>query len=48
MPVLLCAGATCVKKNCCLVSRIVPFDTADLYLLTSKDIALDPSHVISH
>ena len=51
-----CKGATLVKKNTCLVARIVTFDTAGLHLLTfcilepypSKDIELDPSHVISH
>ena len=49
-------GATLVKKNSCLVARIVSFDTAVLHLLTfcilepypSKDIDLDLSHVISH
>ena len=42
-------GATFVKKNSCLVTRIVSFDTACLHLLTfrvlepypSKDIELD-------
>ena len=54
MSVMLCTGATFVKKNSCLVARIVPFDTVGLHLLTfrilepypSKDIALDLSHVI--
>ena len=53
---MLCAGATFVKKNSCLVARIVSFDIARLNLLTfrilepspSKDIELDLSHVISH
>ena len=56
MSVMHCAGATFVKKNSCLVARIVTFDTAGLHLLTfrilepqpSKDIELDLSHVISH
>ena len=56
MSVMLCTGATFVKKNSCLVARIVPFDTVGLHLLTfrilepypSKDIALDLSHVMSH
>ena len=56
MPVILSTGATFVKKNPCLVVRIVLFDIAGLYLLTfhilepysSKDIELDLSHVISH
>ena len=56
MSVRLCKEATFVKKNSCLVVRIVSFDTAGLYLLTfpilepylSKDIELDLSHVISH
>ena len=48
--------ATFIKKNSCLVARIVSFDTAGLHLLTfrilephpSNDIELDLSHVISH
>ena len=54
MSVMLCAGATFTKENSCFVTRIVPFDTVDLHLLTfrilepypSKDIARDLSHVI--
>ena len=50
------AEVTLVKKNSCLVTRIVSFDAADLHLLTfrilkpypSKDIELDLSHIISH
>ena len=37
---MLCTGATFVKKNSCLVARIVLFDTAGLHLHLS--------HVISH
>ena len=56
MSVMFFTGATFVKKNSCLTSRIVSFDTAVLHLLTfcilepcpSKDIKLDLSHVISH
>ena len=56
MLVMLFAGATFVKKNSCLVARIVGFDTAGLHLLTfrilepypSKDIEVEVSHVISH
>ena len=56
MSVMLCTGAIFVKKNSCLVARIVPYDTVGLHLLTfriiepypSKDIALDLSHVILH
>ena len=56
MSVMLCTGASFVKKNSCLVARTVPFDTVDLHQLTfrilepypSKDIVLDLSHVISH
>ena len=55
MLVILCKRATFVKKNCCLVARIVSFDNAGLHLLTfrilepypSKDIELDLSH-LSH
>ena len=55
MSVMLCTGATFVKKNSCLVVRIVSFDIAGLRLLTfrilgpypSNDIELDVSHVIS-
>ena len=56
MRAMLCAGAAFVKKNTCLVARIVSFDAPGLYLLTfhvlephpSKDIELDLSRVISH
>ena len=56
MSVMLCKGATFVKKIPCLVARIVSFDTVGLHLLTFrilepysiKDIALDLSHVISY
>ena len=56
MLVMVFTGATFVKKNSCLVPRIISFDTAVLHLLTfrilepypSKDIELDLSHVISH
>ena len=56
MSVMFCMGATFVKKNSCLVARIVPFDTVGLHLLTFrvlesfpfKDIALDLSNVMSH
>ena len=56
MSVMLCTGATFLKKNSCLVARIVSFDTAGLHLLTfcilepypSKDTELDLSHVISN
>ena len=34
MAVMLCTGATFVKKNSCLAARIVSFDTAGLYVLT--------------
>ena len=54
MSVMLCMGATFVKKNSCRVSRIVSFDTAGLQLLAfcisepypSKGIEPDLSHVI--
>ena len=56
MSVILCTGATFVKKNPCLVARIISFDAVGLHLLAfrilepypSKDIAFDLSHVISH
>ena len=52
---MLCTGAIFVKKNSCLVAKIVLFDTAGLRLLAfrilqpypSKAIELDLSHVIS-
>ena len=34
--VMLCTQATFVKKNSCLVARIVSFDTAVLHLLTFR------------
>ena len=33
MLVMLCTGATLLKKNFCLVARIVSLDTAGLHLL---------------
>ena len=56
MSVMLCTGATFVKKKSCLVARIVSFNIAGLHLLTfhilepyqSKDTEFDLSHVISH
>ena len=56
MPVMLCTGASFLKKNSCLVATIVSFDTAGPNLLTycilepypSKDIELDLSSIISH
>ena len=54
MSVMLCTGATFVKNNSCLVTRVVSFDTSGLDLLTFrilepypfKDIELDLSHVV--
>ena len=56
MSVMLCIRASFVKKNSCLVARIVSFDTAGLHLVTfqilepysSKDIELELSDVVSH
>ena len=56
MSVMFYMEATFIKKNSCLVTKIVPFDTVGLHLLTfrilvpypSKDIALDLSNVMSH
>ena len=56
MSVTLCTGVTLVKKNYCLVTRIVSFGTAGTNLLTfhilepypSKDIALHLSDIFSH
>ena len=36
MSVMLCTGATFLKKHSCPVARIVSFDTAGLYLLTFR------------
>ena len=54
MSVMLCTATTFVKKNSCLVARIVPFDTVGLHLpifrilepYPFKDIALDLSDVM--
>ena len=43
MSVILCTGTTFVKKNSCLVARIVPFDTAGLHLLTFHILEPYPS-----
>ena len=39
---MLCTGANFVKKNSCLVARIVSFDTAGLHLLTFGIFGTDP------
>ena len=36
MSVILCTGPTFVKKNPCLVARIVSFDTVGPHLLTLR------------
>ena len=36
MSVMLCTGAIFVKKNSCLVAKIVSFDIAGLHLLTFR------------
>ena len=41
--VMLCTGATFVKKNSCLVARIVSFDTVGLHLLTCRILEPYPS-----
>ena len=56
MSVMLFTWTTFVKKNSCLVARIVSFETVGLHLLTfrilepypSKYIALALNRVISH
>ena len=35
MLIILSTGATFIKKNSCVVARIVSFDTAGLHLLNS-------------
>ena len=54
--IVFCKGSVFVKKNPCLIARMVLFDAAGLHLLTFcilepcpfKDIELDLSHLISH
>ena len=41
--IMLCAGATLVKKNSCLVARIVSFDVIGLYLLIFRILEPYPS-----
>ena len=56
MAVMICTRATFVKKNSCLVVRMVPYYNVVLHLLTfyylepyqSIYIALGLSHIISH
>ena len=43
MSVTLCTGATLVKKNSCLVAKIVSFDTIGLHLLTFHILEPYPS-----
>ena len=55
MSAMLSTRTTFVKKNSCLVARIVSFDTGGLHLLTlrilepypSKDIDIDLSYDLS-
>ena len=56
MSVMNCTGPTFVKKNSCLVARIVSFDTAGLHLITfgilkphpSKDIELNDAIIVPY
>ena len=43
MSVMLCTGASFVKKNSYLLTRIVSFDTACLHLLTFRILETHPS-----
>ena len=43
MSVMLCTGATFVKKNSCLAARIVSFDTVGLHLLAFCILEPHPS-----
>ena len=43
MSLMLCAGATFIKKNSCLVARIVSFDTVGLHLLIFRILESYPS-----
>ena len=36
MSVMLCTGVTFAKKNSCVASRVVSFDTVALHLLTFR------------
>ena len=40
MSIMLCTVATFVKRNSCLVARLVSFDAAGLYLLTFRILEL--------
>ena len=40
---MLCTGATCAKKNSCLVARIVSFDTVGIHLYTFRILEQYPS-----
>ena len=46
MSVIICTGVNFVKRNSCLISRIVLFDTAGLYLLTFRILEPYPSQNI--
>ena len=43
MSVMICTGVTFVKKNSCLASIIVSFDTVGLNLLTFRILESYPS-----
>ena len=46
MSAMLCTGATFVKKNSCLVARIVSFDTVGLHFFGYCFLELYPSEDI--
>ena len=52
MPVIICTRATFVKKEGCLVARVVSFDTEDTFHIleteSSKNIEFGLSHIMSH
>ena len=43
MSVMICTGASFVKKNSCSVARIVSFDTVGLHPLAFRILELYPS-----
>ena len=47
LSVMLCMGATFLKKNSCLVARIGSFDTVGLHLLVFRILEPHPSNYIS-
>ena len=46
MSIILCTGATFVRRNSCLVARIVSFETSGVHLLTFRIVEPKPPKIL--